>query len=194
MFERGLPQECIADLCRVNVRRVRREVQKELQRDPCFLDRCLILHDQPIYRKPPVFAAPTAAERWAQNYVATAEYVLRTGSLPSQNAGAEGRALYKWLQYQRLRNDAGKLEEKRGEALDKLGSWQGTHRDNLDGYWARRLQGGHCLPRRAWVPSLLRWRQGPTERQLAVWLPSANTPVGCSPCVHRVGIPGIHTA
>jgi hypothetical protein len=170
MFERGVTPEGIADLCRVDVRRVRRAVQKEIRRDPRFLDRCLILHDQPTFRPSPIPAAPTAAEKWAQNYVVTAGYVLKTGSLPSQNAGLKARAMYKWLQYQRLLNDAGKLEEKRREALDKLGAWQGVHRGHPDEHWGRRLQEVIVFREKHGRFPYYSDAGDQAERQLAVWL------------------------
>jgi hypothetical protein len=170
MFERGLTPQRIADLCTVDVRRVRRAVQKEIRRDPRFLDRCLILHDQPAYRTPPSPARPTATERWTQSYVAVADYVLKTGSLPSQNGGSEARALYKWLQYQRTLHDVGKLSERRVQALDKLGAWEGVRRGTPEKHWARRLQ--EVVAFRQWHGRLPYYSEtrDQAERRLATWL------------------------
>lgn len=170
MFERGLTPQRIATLCRVDVRRIHRAVTKQIQQDSRYLNRCLLLHDQPVYQPPAPPAPSTPTERWAASYVAIAGHVLRTRSLPSQKGGEQSRALYKWLQHQRVLHAAGKLDEHRLDALDKLGPWQGMRRGAPDDHWHRRLgEVAAFLEEHGHLPAYTEGRDD-TERRLASWL------------------------
>lgn len=172
MYSRGIPNAAIARWCRVEVRRVIRAVNKQILADPDWFGRCWRIHDQPV--------AGTAAHRryaknfeqtWWERYAELARYMrARGGVLPRQNDGAEGQKLYRWIEGQRRRRNAGTLSPVRNDAMNELGEWLGAQRGTHEDWWDQRLEEVRQFHAEAGrLPNTDRERH-PDEGYLSTWL------------------------
>lgn len=95
MYECGLSPERIAELCRAELRAVRRVTERKDQKDPAFFHRRYVVHDQP--------ALPRARPRltWQQSYDNLLWFVQTMERLPSQLGSTWERQCHGFLYQQR---------------------------------------------------------------------------------------------
>lgn len=177
MFFLGVPVPVIARWCRVDVRRVRRAVDRRIVEDPGWFDRCLLIHDQP--------RQGTAAERrvvrtrdqtWWEHYNDVVAYTGdrdggRGGGLPRQNDSRQASRLYRWVEAQRRQHDQGNLTQDQVEALDGLGQWRGVRRGTQDQWWERRFgEVEQFVATTGRLPVYGPGSQGTVEGVLGIWV------------------------
>lgn len=172
MYSRGVSPVRIARWCRVDVRRVHRAVDRQIEKNPDWFDACLLVRDQPAWDGAAAKRFARNRDRvWWQHYADVAAHMgERGGVLPAQNDRVRARELYRWIEAQRRQHDAGNLTQDRIEALDGLGEWRGTRRGNPDALWASRLEQVrqfHAV--RGRFPVYTPQRR-PEEKVLATWL------------------------
>ncbi len=96
-----LRERVIARLCRVELRRVWRAVDRQVRVQPAWFDQCLLMHDQPA----PATAAErrrTVEEMWWEQYDDLAAHMRESdGALPRQNDSRRSHGLYHWVLKQR---------------------------------------------------------------------------------------------
>ncbi|WP_104181667.1 helicase associated domain-containing protein [Arthrobacter sp. B0490] len=170
MYSRGVPPAVIAGWCRVDVRRVRRTIDRQIGLDQGWFGRCWVLHDQPAPSSNRRRFRRSREQVWWEHHTAMATYVARVGGLPAQNDSLEARVLYRWLENQRRTHDAGRLTQDKVDALNRLGEWIGTRKGNPDELWVQRLkQVQHFRDETGRFP-IYDPQRHPDEKVLAVWL------------------------
>ncbi|KRF04333.1 hypothetical protein ASH00_14615 [Arthrobacter sp. Soil782] len=120
-YLRGLTFAQIARWCRVNAETVRYRILQRVALDPSIAGRRLMLHDRPRFQ-------PSRVGRdraWDKRYAAVFRFVADQGRHPKQLGGPAERGMQRWLYVQRLKLEAGELDERRLELLDALGEWRG---------------------------------------------------------------------
>jgi hypothetical protein len=172
-YSRGVPVPVIGRWCRVDVKRVRRAVDRQIRLHPLWFDRCLLIHDQPR-RATAVERRPTRDQMWWGHYNDLASYMgERGGERPRQNDSPRAAALHSWLVKQGQYFDAGTLSAERAEALEALealGEWKPQRKENPEEVWNRRLmEFQQFVTTTGRFPVYDRVRR-PEERVLAVWL------------------------
>ncbi|MHA7239578.1 helicase associated domain-containing protein [Arthrobacter sp. TMS1-12-1] len=170
MYSRGIPVLVIADWCRVAVKRVVRAVDRQIERDPAWFDRCWLIHDQPAWPANGKHCRRTREQAWWEHYARLTAHVREHGRIPAQNDSQEARVLYRWVENQRRNHDAGTLTPDRTEALNRLGEWIGTRRGNADALWARRLDEVRQFRAEKGRFPYSDQDRYPEERTLAIWL------------------------
>lgn len=119
-YLRGVSIPQVARWCRVNLETVRYRIRQREALTLSIFGRRLILHDQPRYR-PPTDGRELA---WEKRYAAVFRFVAEQGRFPKQLGGPVERGMQRWLYTQRLKLEAGGLDEERRELLDALGEWR----------------------------------------------------------------------
>ncbi|MHA7284198.1 helicase associated domain-containing protein [Arthrobacter sp. TMS2-4] len=170
MYSRGVPAPVIAAWCRVPVKRVARAVDRQIERDPTWFDRCWLVHDQPAWPANRKHRRRSREQVWWEHYARLTAHVRAHGRIPAQNDSQDSRVLYRWVENQRRNYDAGTLTPDRIQSLNALGEWVGMRRGNADALWALRLEEVrqfHAHTGRFPIYDRVRY---PDETVLAVWL------------------------
>ena len=162
MYGLGLSPERIAQLCRTDLRAVRRVTARKDENDSAFFHRRLIVHNQPSLPK----VRPRLS--WQQSYDNLLWFVQTMERLPSQLGSTWERQCHGFLYLQRKLHRTGSLTAAQVQMLDRIESWFAPGR--APDHWQHQFNAYVAFMRENGRQPSGDAPAGSEERNLRIWL------------------------